>query len=48
MRGGGAMENRQRIENVEAGPSYKKEAFIVVFSLLLVLVRDTAGRVPVL
>jgi len=45
VRGGGAMGKRQRIANVEAGPSYKKEAFIIVFSLSLVLVRDTAGTV---
>lgn len=44
MRGGGGdMEKRQRIADAEAGPSYKKEAFIVVFSLLFVLVRDTTG-----
>lgn len=38
------MEERLRIADVGAGPSYKKEAFIVVSTLLLVLVRDMVCR----
>jgi len=38
VRGGGAVEKKLRIANTKAGPSYKKEAFIVVLTLLLVLV----------